>query len=416
MLSRAPPLTLTAGATGRPEQFDLEVEIDDGAGRLAATGEAGWVAERPHYDLDVELRHPDVDALLRPFGASSRPGGDSTAPALSFTGKLTGAAGQHTLAGSARLGEMSLTGLLAWQPEEARPRYDLQISVAEPTVEVLTALLELAGNRSSTLLLGTPMLGNWPRQPLDLGWLSRFDGSLKLSAKGGLAGEGSELVARLQDATLYVDRASARLPQGTLGVEFTLDTDAPLPFLAVSLDLHEVDASWLAARLQLDPVVEGSLDLIAQATAAGASLFDLVRTLIGRMELAIGAGRLVSDEIAPIRRALRAGGNNHQPPAAPAPDPMADGAPVLPFTGLVAHFALDRGMAVTESVQLDVDDATVAVAGVVDLLLWATDMTVEVATSEHPHEPIALEVVGPLKRPQTRLTVPPALRASTAAP
>jgi uncharacterized protein involved in outer membrane biogenesis len=416
ILSRAPPLTLKVAAAGRPEQFDLEVEIDDGTGRLAATGAAGWVDDRPRYDLDVELRHPDVNALLRPLGARTGLGSGASAAALSFTGKLTGAAGQHTVAGSARLGEMSLTGLLAWQPEDPRPRYDLQISVAEPSIEVLTALLEVAGYRSSALLLDTPVLGNWPRQPVDLGWLSRFDGSLKLSAKGGLAGEGSELVARLQDATLYVDRASARLPQGTLSTELTLDADAPLPFLVGSLDLRAVDAAWLAARLQLEPAVEGSMDLIAEATAAGSSLFDLVRTLIGRMDLAISAGRLVGDEIAPIRQALRTGGNNHEQPSVPAPDPTSGGTQVLPFTDLVAHFALDRGMAVTESVKLDVDDAAVAVAGVVDLLLWATDLTVEVETAEHPDEPIALEVVGPLKQPQTRLTVPPALRASTAAP
>jgi hypothetical protein len=415
MLSRAPPLTLAVAATGRPGQFDLEAGIDDGAGRLAATGEAGWVEGRWHYDLEIELGHPDVNVLIRPLGATTTVGGDASPTTLSFAGKLTGAADQRTIAGSARLGAMSLTGLLAWQTEPPRPRYDLQLSVAEPTFEVLTALLELAGFRPA-LLLDTPVLGNWPRQPLDLGFLSQFDGSLKLSAKGGLAGEGSELDARLQDATLFVDRASARLSHGILSTELTLETARPLPFLAASLGLRQVDAAWLAARLGLDPVLEGRMDLLAEATAAGASPYDLVRTLIGRIELAMGAGRLVGDELAPIRRALSTGRNDHDHPGMPLPDPTSGERPALPFSDLVARFSLDRGMARAQSVDLEVDDAAVTVAGMIDLLLWAADVTVEVAAPNHPDEPIALQIVGPLKRPQTRLTVPPALRAATEGP
>lgn len=415
MLARAPPLTLAVAATGRPGQFDLEVEIDDGAGRLAAIGEAGWVDGRPRYDLELELGHPDVDALIGPLGARTAVGGAAGPSALSFAGKLTGAADQHTIAGSARLGAMSLTGLLAWQPAPPRPRYDLQLSVAEPTVEVLTALLELAGFRPA-LLLDTPVLGNWPQQPLDLGRLAQFDGSLKLSSKGGLAGDGSELDARLQDATLFVDRASARLPHGTLSSELTLDTDRPLPFLVASLDLRAVDASWLATKLELDPVLEGTMDLHAEATAAGSSPYDLVRSLIGRIELAMSAGRLVGGEMAPLRQALGAGRNDHDHPAMPLPALSSGERPALPFTDLVARFALDRGMAEIQSVELDVDDAAATVAGLVDLLIWAADLTVEMAAPAYPDELVTLRIVGPLKRPQTRLTVPPALRAATAAP
>jgi hypothetical protein len=307
---------------------------------------------------------------------------------------------------------MSLTGLLAWQQEPPRPRYDLQLSVAEPTWEILTALLELTGFSPATALLETPVLGNWPRQPLHLDWLAQFDGSLKLSAKGGLAGEGSELDARLQDAELFVDRAAARLPHGTLSMALTLDAGRPLPFLEGSLDLREIDASWLAASLNLDPVIEGTMDLFGEATASGSSPYDLVRTLIGRIELAMSAGRLVGDEMAPIRQALSTGRNDHLN----RQDSPAGDAPALPFSDLVARFSLDRGIASTQSVALDVGDAAATAAGVVDLLLWAADLTLEVAAPAYPGQPVTLQVVGPLNRPQTRLTVPPALPATTAVP
>jgi hypothetical protein len=414
MLSRSPLLTLAVSAAGRPEQFDLEAEIDDGAGRLAAIGKAGWVDGGLRYNLELELRHPDFNALVRPLGARTAVGGDAAPAALSFAGKLTGAAEQHTLAGSARLGDMTLTGLLALQQEQPRPRYDLQLSIAEPTWEALMVLLELTGFRPAAALLNTPVLGNWPRQPLQLGWLAQFDGSLKLSAKGGLAGEGTELDARLQDAKLFVDRASARLRHGTLSTEFSLDTGRPSPFLTVSLDLRGIDASWLAARLDLDPVLEGTMDLFGDATAAGSSSYDLVRTLIGRVELAMRAGRLVGDEIAPIRQALRTGRNDHQ--NVPLPDTAPTELAALPFTDLVGHFSLDRGIASSQSVALDIDDGTATIAGVIDLLLWAADLTLEVEAPAYTDEPIALQIVGPLKRPQTRLMLAPALPATTTAP
>ncbi|HEX5079244.1 MAG TPA: AsmA family protein [Geminicoccaceae bacterium] len=411
MLSRAPPLTLSASATGRLEQFDLDAEIDDGAGRLAAVGKVGWLDGAPRYDLELELRHPDFNALVRPLGARTAVGGDAKPAALSFTGKLTGGVDQRTIAGSARLGDTSLTGLLAWQDGQPRPRYDLQLSVAEPTGDVITALLQLTGLVPPAGLLGAPVLGNWPQQALRLDWLRQFDGSLKLSAKGGLAGEGSELDARLQDAVLFVDRASARLPHGRLSTEITFDAGRPYPFLEASLDLREIDAAWLADQLDLDPVIEGSMDLLAEATAAGSTPYDLVRTLIGHIELAIGAGRLIGDEMAPIRRALTSGRNDHE--GSPMRDSHAADPQALPFTDLVARFSLDRGIASAQSAKLELDGAAATVAGTVDLLIWAADLTFQVAGPPSAEKPITLRIVGPLKRPQTRLTLPPALPAAT---
>ena len=103
------------------------------------------------------------------------------------------------------------------------------------------------------------------------------------------------------------------------------------------------------------------MDLNAEATAAGSSAYDLVRSLIGRIELAMSAGRLVGDEMAPIRQALSVGRNDHDRPGLPLPDPTSGGRPALPFTDLVARFALDRGMAQIQSVELAVDGAAATV-------------------------------------------------------
>jgi hypothetical protein len=67
-------------------------------------------------------------------------------------------------------------------------------------------------------------------------------------------------------------------------------------------------------------------------------------------------------------------------------------------------------------VEFDLDETTATVEGVIDLLLWAADLTLEVKAPAYPGEPITLQLVGPLKRPQTRLMLPPALPAATVVP
>jgi uncharacterized protein involved in outer membrane biogenesis len=404
ILARVPPLTLKASAEGRLDGFEVDVEIDDGKGRLTAAGQAGLVDGKPRYELEIELGYPDYGDLLRMLGAATIP--DDTAP-LSVAGRIArSAASDHTIAGSVRLDTMSVTGLLGWQQQEPRPRFELQLSVGDPRREILIALLELAGLGPAPTLLANSFLGNWPTEPLQLGWLSRLDGELNLSAKGGLVGDGLELQARLQDRKLFVERAALELRPGTLQTELIFDVGRPLPFLSAAIDLRDIDAAWLAAKLDLESVVEGALDLNGEMTAAGSNPYDLVRSLLGRLEVSMTEGRLIGDELAPIRQALIAetDGADHQDGA--PQEPLTGEPAALAFKNLMGRFALDRGMAVAQSVTLDLDRAEGTVTGLVDLLLWVADLTFELKAPAPGAEPITLKMVGPLERPQTRLALP----------
>jgi hypothetical protein len=61
--------------------------------------------------------------------------------------------------------------------------------------------------------------------------------------------------------------------------------------------------------------------------------------------------------------------------------------------------------------QLQVDGVGVALEGQVDLYLWAADLTLRPGAGGRD-----LRVVGPLDRPQVKLSEPPSARAPASAP
>jgi hypothetical protein len=380
LLARLKPLRVEAVATGSLEAAHVELEASDGAGKVDLSGEIGWTDQEAHYDLDVAAGHPDYRGLLQDFGAGLLPGDRSAAP-LSLAGKVQReVGGASSAAGTARLGETSFTGKVAWQGD-GRPKFAARLSVGEPTAPVLGGLLELSGLRPEWPVPHGGFRGRWSEQPLALGLLDRFDGELALSSKGGLAGDGLELSARLEEGRLTLEHVSVALWQGRLQGQLSFDVRRPLPYLVAALDLQGFDPAELAAWLGVPPVVAGPATLHLQATGAGDNVRALVGSLMGEAELLAPDGTVLS--------VLPEDFVGHQ---SDGQDAAAEPA------GLAASFALKRGVLVFQSTHLDLGAITARLEGTVDLYLWAVDLTLQSADGG----PV-LKVVGPLHRPQVRL-------------
>ena len=128
---------------------------------------------------------------------------------------------------------------------------------------------------------GRPFRGRWSEQPLALSLLDGFDGQVALSGKGGLAGDGAELNARLEDGELTVEHLSLELWDGRLQGELSFDVGRPLPYLVAALDLEAFDPRRLAAWLGVPPVLAGPASLHLETTGAGDNVHALVGSLIG---------------------------------------------------------------------------------------------------------------------------------------
>ena len=284
LLARLKPATVEARATGSPDAAHVEVTARDGAATVDLAGEVGWTEQQAHYQLDVKAEHPDYRGLLQDLGAGSLHGAQPAGP-LALAGKLEReAGGAATVAGTARLGETSFTGRVAWQANQDRPHFAARISVGEPRAPVLGGLLDLSGLRPEWPAADGGFRGRWSEHPLALPLLDRFDGELMLSSKGGLAGEGLELTARLEQGRLTVEHVALALWQGRLQGQLSVDVRRPLPYLVADLSLEGFDPAQLAALLGVPALVAAPATLHLAATGAGDDVRTLVRSLIGQVE------------------------------------------------------------------------------------------------------------------------------------
>ncbi len=410
MLARLTPVSVSGTAKGDLEAFDLALELRHDDARLALKGQVKSPPGGPStYALAVAGSDPDYRQLLDQMGIVVAPAVAEPAP-FDLTAKVTGdLAGQTAVAGSARLGPMSLTGQVDWQHGTPRPKVVIRLSAGEPSADGLASLVALTGLRPDPILTRGIEGGAWSTQPLAFGWLGAVDAEVELSAKGGLAGPGIELQARLDQGRLMVDHLSTALWDGRAEVQVSLDGARPLPFMALALDLNGVDAKALTAWLDLPPVVEGKADLYVEATTAGDNLRDLVRGLIGDAKVALLDGRLVGADLARLAAAPGSA-------AATADDPASEAAPAVVVPSLSGSFALNRGIATAQAVNLELAGTPVRLEGTIDLLLWAADLTFRLNAkggrldgADRPQTgPVGLKLVGPLDRPQLRLLEAPA--------
>ncbi len=401
LLARLTPISVQATAKGKLDAFDLDLELHHDQASLALKGVVHDLDGQPTYTLTVDAAHPDYPQLLDQIGVLAEPGSAEPAPA-SITGKLTGdLSGQTTMVGTARLGAMSLTGQVGFQPARPRPKLTVRLSAGEPDAAGLASLVALSGLYLDPIVTQGPEGGAWSSQPLAFGWLGAVDAEVEVSAKGGLAGPGFELQAQLDQGRLMIDQLSTALWNGQLKVQTSVDAARPLPYLGLAIDLREADAAALTAWLGLPPVVQGKADLYVEATTAGDNLRDLIRGLIGDAKVTLHDGRLVGADLARLA-SVEAG-------AAVDSTPIPEAAPAVPVPNLSGSFALKRGIATAKDVRLELDGHRAELEGSVDLLLWAADLTFRLDTAGGADgHPLGLKLVGPLDRPQMRLLQPPA--------
>lgn len=393
-LARLTPLELRGRAEGWRDDLRLELNLEVERAAVAVTGSAAWPEqEPPSLQLDLDGAHPHYAALLETLALAAPGGSGIEEGPLELTGRLRGRIGEElAFTGTAALGPTQLTGQIGWQEAAPRPRWDVRLSLNQPQLATLLPPLALFGLQPDRTVLAGPLFGNWPRQPFQWGWLHALDARLELTGRGGLAGDGMEMIARIEERGLTVERFSTDALGGRIELEARLDAAGAAPLLALTLGLRGIDPAALAIRLDVPPVLQGAADLRMEASALALTPFDLMRSLMGHATVELHDGRLSGLKLEPAA-----------PEAAGAPESRdrAGGPAELPLSKLEGRFDIHRGIATAQPVTLDLRMAHGEVEGAIDLLLWTADLTVELTPEEATElAPVSIRIAGPLDRAQ----------------
>lgn len=393
--SRVGPIELTASIKGKSDRLAIDTKATYDGGNADVAGEAGWIGNRPWYNLMANVNHPDHQALLGQFGLTPLvPAGDADGP-LELAGRLRYEADAPWMAsGSIKLGPTTFTGSLSYQDAPFDSPFEAKLSVGVPKKDSLAPFLILTGLRFTGDLTPASWLGRLPEGGLRTRWLEAAEGSLSLASKGGLAGDNLVMKASLKDGLLYIEQLEARPWQGTLKAELTLERRRDQPFLAVAADLDQVEAADVASWLGIRSGITGPLDLHLEASSTGRTAYELMAGLAGDLELTLGPGELKGLGISGLRQVLA------DQTDADAVRADRSFSLTLPFDEIATRADLSRGILTFKDGRLRVssgsEDAVAAgLAGEIDLLLWIVNLSVTAET-----DPFRIyRVVGPPSRP-----------------
>ncbi|MGI9434846.1 MAG: hypothetical protein ACR2Q4_08475, partial [Geminicoccaceae bacterium] len=402
--ARLEPLQLTGEIKGPLERFELSTSVAYDGGQWSIEGQSGWIDRRFHYDLSVDADHPEHQRLVSQFGLAPLLPANDAPGSFEFAGKARNVPDESLVAtGSFRLGPTTITGRLAREHLTPRAKWSAKLSLGNPMKDSLAPFLTLGGLRSVTDWTPRSFVGRLPHIGFRTAWLDDIDGSLELASKGGLAGEGIEFSASLDQGFLYVDQFRATPWNGTLRGELSLERRDDRPYGAIGIELESVDSSAFADWLGIADSFDGPLNLRLDAASIGQTFYDVIATSTGSIAIEIGPGDLRGEVIPEFRKQLIDLASNDAGPTELV-DETGDRQLTMPLRSLKAKADVSRGIAVLKDASLMIEPepgtrTEAAIEGTLDLLLWIAELDLTVADKGEEGEPLTYRIVGPPDRP-----------------
>jgi len=366
--------TLSLTLAGPPDALAARLVLDAAGVRLEAQPVLALAARR--WTGPVTLHHPGAPRLLETLGVPGTAAwlGDGS---LSLVAQVTAAPGRIDL-----------------------DRFSLVAASLHATGQ-LTLEQRMVSGQVAAEVLPLPLPYPGSRDPLPVWTLLGWNAALRVDAAQVLLGQAPALQALsadvlLQDGTLRIPRATARLPEGPLSGALSgaavLEGGAEPPRL-------EIHASLADAALS-GPLLGGPLDLASgegsahlDVSAAGHSPAALLATASGSAGLTVQDGVLSGLDLPAAAAAL----SDPDPARIAAATRAALLAGTTPFTRLELSMPVQRGI-VSVGGTLEAPAGGIQVGGTLDLL-GAVDLRLLVrpaAPDQQPSPELGLLLAGPL--------------------
>jgi uncharacterized protein involved in outer membrane biogenesis len=403
-------------------RFSLDSDLELGGGKLHLTGDS---PSADTWSLAASLEHPSFNRLMRLVSARYRPEGGELGP-VKFDGTLEWSAASVTMRKfTAAVGDIAVEGGLQ-VALASRPMLSATLTLNDLAIDKFMPARQTAGLEGPAqhlkpgVMLAQAGSGparvaaeHWSTAPVTLDFLSPFDADLSLTgrslswAKWRI--EDPQVKLALKDSVLGITRVSGSLFGGTLAASGSIDaSETPRFRLAAQLaraDFKQALASAGVSRL------EGSFDLDASFTTAGATPQQLISRLEGTASLRGRDGAIEGVNIPAVsQRVTQVKG-------------LGDLASLLrvassgstPFSKLEGSFKLTDGIARSDDLHLVAEGGDGTGTATVDLPNWTVFSRTEVRMTGVPGTPpLGVALKGPLEQPDWSLDFSAIARAFAA--
>jgi len=278
----------------------------------------------------------------------------------------------------------------------------VDIAGVRPNVNASLVLdrLEFATSESPAPARSQP----WSDQPLELGVLRLFNGTVKISARelsvGGVQLAPAEIESQLHGGLLSVAISRSGLYGGPISGKLVVDADRRAPRYGATFEVSEVHALPLLTDVVGSDRLEGRMRAKVDVTAEGTSPLAIASSVAGSAEVSLEDGALRDINIVGMVRALSSqvllGWQQQEREK-------------TDFTSLAASFRIAKGQATTEDLRLAGPLVRVTGKGTVNFAAKTLDLRVD------PRLVLSLQGQGGPPDP-VGLGVPVAVRGAWAEP
>ena len=286
------PISLRGTLKGPATDLGLDLNADVAGGQAAITGTLHRGGEATTYEMKVKVSGKDARAFVRGLGVGfaeeAEPLGAlnlvtdiaRSEKTLSVKG-LAGQFGPVTVNGSATV---NLTG--------ARPMISGDFSAG--AIELDRFMRPVPKDAAKTKKGATaPPANAWSKEPFNNAWMNTFDANVKLRADSltarGYHFEKPQLTVVVDNGQLRVDGLTGKLFDGEVALDFAFGGAAKSP-LNLKFDIRNASMEKALATVANTKAVTGTMNLSGAFSGAGASSYDLVRSIDGKALIGLSDG------------------------------------------------------------------------------------------------------------------------------
>ncbi len=388
------PLTLRVALGGGLDSMEVDLNGNLAASEVKISGTAGFGDKGFVYDVGLVAKHSDLAVLVSNLGI----GND-----LAITGKrgivVKGAAiGDWSAIAfddlDLTVGPAGATGRIAVRFDGVRPRVDADLSADHVAVDPL-----LSASRPGSAAEGAV----WSRTPIEFAWMRSFDAEMSVKADrltaAGYAVEGADLKVRLDRGVLDLERLTGQLFGGSLELVGTVRS-APLPSFDLAMTLDRARLQPALSTVANNESFAGALDFSGRFAATGRNQREMLSTLTGDARVAVRDGRISGVDIPALSERLTRPIDSSEFLGLAAARFHAGETPLADAEGT---WTIRNGLARSDDTVANLEAATAAVIGAVDLPRWQLDLETRLRLTEHPAAPsFGMAFRGPVGAPSRR--------------